>query len=133
MPSKLPYLDQLNIVVSDMDRSLAFYRHLGVEAPKLWRGSSGQQHGSAVGGTVNGFDLEFDSTAFAESWNTGWTGRTDLAGRVVIGFKLPDRTAVDQLYARLTGDGHLGFNLPTMRSGERATQSSRIPMGSPLA
>ena len=104
-----PRIDQLNIVVSDMERSLAFYRRLGVDAPQLWQGPDRQQH---VNTSVNGFALDFDSPAFAAAWNCGWAGRTDLAGRVVVGFKLSDRNAVDRLYAQLTREGHRGLQPP---------------------
>lgn len=104
-----PRIDQLNIVVSDMDRSLAFYRRLGVDTPQLWQGSDSQQH---VNTSVDGFGLDFDSPAFAAAWNRGWAGRTDLAGRVVVGFKVADRNAVDRLYGLLTEDGHRGLQPP---------------------
>jgi catechol 2,3-dioxygenase-like lactoylglutathione lyase family enzyme len=104
-----PQLGQLNIVVSDMERSLAFYRQLGVDVPNIWQGSNGQQHASAASA---GFDLDFDSPAFASAWNRGWAGRSDLAGRVVVGFKVADRATVDRLYAALTSEGHKSLQQP---------------------
>jgi catechol 2,3-dioxygenase-like lactoylglutathione lyase family enzyme len=109
MSTDRPRLDQLNIVVSDMDRSLAFYRLLGVDTPQLSRISDQQQHANA---SVDGFGLDFDSPAFAASWNRGWAGRADLAGRIVIGFKLAGRDEVDRMYAKLTGEGHRGLQHP---------------------
>ncbi|MGH6957943.1 MAG: VOC family protein, partial [Caulobacteraceae bacterium] len=88
------------------------YRLLGVEARDVWQGDNGQQHASGVSATVDGFTLEFDSTAMAAEWNRGWVGRADLAGRVVAGFEVADRSEVDRIYAKLTGEGHRGLQPP---------------------
>ena len=109
MPNEGPKLDQLNIVVSDMAKSLAFYRRLGVEAPNLWQGETGHQHANA---TTDGLALDFDNASFAAVWNQGWKGRTDLAGRVVVGFRVSTRPDVDRLYDQLTGEGHRGLQPP---------------------
>ena len=44
-----PTLDQLNLVSSNLEASVAFYRRLGVETPedRVWRTSSGIHHVSA--------------------------------------------------------------------------------------
>jgi uncharacterized glyoxalase superfamily protein PhnB len=104
-----PQFDQLNIVVSDMDRSLAFYRLLGVDAPNVWKSAGGHQHAGAASGDVS---LGFDNVSFAQVWNQGWKGRTDMAGRVVVGFALASRPEVDELFARLTEAGHRGLQPP---------------------
>ena len=110
MADKL-FLDQLNIVVSDMEKSLAFYRRLGLSIPeKIWSNASGASHARAV--TNNSIDVDFDDAAFAQIWNRGWTGRNDLAGRVVVGFKMPSREAVDLHYADLIAAGYIGLQHP---------------------
>lgn len=110
-----PVLDQLNIVSADPAASLAFYRRLGLEVPdsEVWRTASGPHHVSIRGaGDGDGFDLDLDSTAFAEIWNAGWQGRADLAGRVVLGFRLASREAVDACYADMTAAGYAGLQPP---------------------
>jgi uncharacterized glyoxalase superfamily protein PhnB len=57
-------------------------------------------------------DLDLDSTAFARLWNSGWQGHTNLRGKVVVGFGLPTREAVDATYADLTGAGYVGLQAP---------------------
>ncbi len=106
-----PILDQLNIVSGDMAASIAFYRRLGVEIPDqaIWRTASGAHHASAQDG---GTHLDLDSTAFAQIWNTGWRGRDDLKGRVVVGFRVASRAAVDETYADLTEAGYVGLQAP---------------------
>jgi uncharacterized glyoxalase superfamily protein PhnB len=106
--------DQVNIVGRDPAASVAFYRRLGVEIPeaRVWGTKTGIHHVSALPATKDAADLDIDSAAFAQLWNTGWRGRNDLAGRVVIGFKLETREAVDAAYAEATGAGHQGLQPP---------------------
>jgi catechol 2,3-dioxygenase-like lactoylglutathione lyase family enzyme len=108
-----PKLDQLNIVSGDIEASIAFYRRLGVEIPeeRVWRTASGIHHVSA-GRAESTIDLDLDSIAFSRMWNAGWQGREDLRGRVVVGFSLPSREAVDATYADLTGAGYVGLQAP---------------------
>ena len=97
----------LNLVTTDMAASLDFYRRLGIAVPE------GQD---AAGGHVQlrmpgGFSLELDTAESARLWHAGW--RADPAGvRVVIGFSLPTREAVDRRYAELTSAGHAGRQPP---------------------
>ena len=109
-----PVLNQLNIVSADPEASLAFYRELGVEIPEanVWRTASGVHHVNAADQPEGAIHFDIDSAAFAPHWNSGWRGRRDLAGRVVIGFHLPTRTAVDALYRRMTAAGHCGLQQP---------------------
>ena len=100
MNDERPVLDHMNLVVKDMDATVAFYRRLGLDIPDTepeWQA----HHRAAV--TPNGL-LRFDSYEFAQKWNVGWrTGNTGGAG--VIGFRLSSREAVDELYEELTNAG----------------------------
>ena len=103
-----PILDQLNIVVSDMERSAAFYRILGLEVPEgvpEWA----PHHRSAV--HPGGIDLDLDSEAFARRWDAG-IDQTGPTPRVVIGFRMASREAVDDTYERLTRAGFRGQQVP---------------------
>jgi uncharacterized glyoxalase superfamily protein PhnB len=113
MDRAVPKLDQLNIVSGNIEASIAFYRRLGVEIPeeRVWRTASGIHHVSASE-TESSIDLDLDSTAFARMWNAGWQGSADLRGKVVVGFALPSRDAVDAIYADLTGAGYVGLQAP---------------------
>jgi uncharacterized glyoxalase superfamily protein PhnB len=115
MTSVQPKFDQVNIVSADPEASLKFYRLLGIEIPEesVWRTQTGIHHASAKATAdeqAPGFDI--DSSAFAQKWNSGWSGRDDLKGRVVVGFHLPSRNGVDELYGKLTGAGHAGLQAP---------------------
>ena len=50
--------------------------------------------------------------AFAQCWNIGWKGRTDLRGRVVVGFQVPTRTDVDDVFRDMIGAGYRGLQEP---------------------
>jgi uncharacterized glyoxalase superfamily protein PhnB len=109
--------NQLNIVSGDPAASIEFYRLLGAEIPDdsngIWRTSTGIHHVSVrKPGKEAGYDLDIDSTAFAQVWNTGWRGRDDLRGRVVVGFGVPSREAVDEIYAKITAAGYVGLQAP---------------------
>jgi catechol 2,3-dioxygenase-like lactoylglutathione lyase family enzyme len=103
-----PVLDQLNIVVTDMEQSATFYRLLGLEVPEgppEWA----PHHRSAV--QPEGIDLDLDSEVFAGRWDTG-IGPATVKPRVVIGFRMPSRDAVDSTYKRLTEAGFQGQQVP---------------------
>jgi uncharacterized glyoxalase superfamily protein PhnB len=60
---------------------------------------------------AGGFSLELDTAGSARLWHAGW--RADPASaRVVIGFSLPTREAVDERYAELTSAGYAGRQPP---------------------
>ena len=104
-------LDQLNLVVRDMDETLAFYRRLGVEIPEniVWRTDTGAHHVDLE--MPGGFSLDFDSEGLARAYNDGWHART-TAERTLIGFKVETREAVDERYADLVGAGYKGLQPP---------------------
>ena len=107
-----PVLDQLNLVVRDMDRAIAFYRALGMALPDdaIWRTDSGAHH--VVMRMPDGFELALDSYALAETYNAGWRTVAGSGSRAVVGFRLADAEAVDATYASLTALGHEGVQPP---------------------
>ncbi len=112
MTEEKPILDQVNLVVSDMEATLAFYRRLGLDIPDdvVWRSESGAHHVTVT--MPNGVDLEFDSVELAKRYNAGWRAPGAGGSRGVLGFKLPSRDDVDVRYAQLTGTGYAGRQPP---------------------
>lgn len=104
MPAYQPVLDQLNLVVADMDASVAFYRRLGLTVDA----APGAQHVAVR--MASGMLLELDAAGFVPQWDSGWNGA--VGGSSVIGFALPTRAAVDEVYAELTAAGHRGRQPP---------------------
>lgn len=94
----------IEIVASDLDRSLAFYRLLGLDVPN----PDGPHVEVDLPG---GGKLAFDTEETIAGVHHGWTAPTQ-AGRVVIGFELNAPDAVDALYEKLTGAGHSGVLAP---------------------
>jgi catechol 2,3-dioxygenase-like lactoylglutathione lyase family enzyme len=90
-------LPQINIVVRDMPRSIAFYRLLGVsidEPPAEWAAWA-PHHVNGV--AANGVRVELDSVAFAKQWNPGLDA---------------SRGEVDEVHARVTAAGHRSHKDP---------------------
>ncbi len=81
-------LTQLNIVASDMARTLAFYRRLGwsIATPTA-------DH--AVAHLANGLSVEFDTREFVRVWDSEYQGGS--GGTTVIGIGVRSRAAVDAL------------------------------------
>jgi predicted lactoylglutathione lyase len=92
-------LDQINLVVSDVPASRAFYGRLGLDFGNAHEPVWDNHHVSARSGAA--VDVDLDSTSFANQWNTGWPGGPG----VVLGFKVSSREAVDELVATLAGAG----------------------------
>jgi uncharacterized glyoxalase superfamily protein PhnB len=96
----MPYqaaFTQLNLVSRNMAATLAFYRRLGVAT----EGGPDDHH--VEGRLADGLVIEWDSEAGVRTWDSGWAGRS--GGSTVLGFSLPSRDAVDEMYAELTGAG----------------------------
>jgi uncharacterized glyoxalase superfamily protein PhnB len=107
MTEQAPDLHMLNLVVADMTTSLDFYRRLGVAAAAGAQPSGGHLQLRMP----SGFSLELDTAQSARHWHAGW--RADPStGRVVIGFSLPTRQAVDDRYDELTSAGYQGRQPP---------------------
>ncbi len=103
-----PILNQFNLVVSDMEATVAFYRRLGLTIPDVDGAWPNNHRSPAMPG---GIDLDFDTVEFAREWDQGWTARPG-GGMGVLGFAVESREAVDALYADLTGGGYAGQQPP---------------------
>jgi predicted lactoylglutathione lyase len=96
-----PFL--LNFVVTDLGKSIGFYRDLGwdVSAP------TGPH---AVVNFLTGIRIELDQSAFADLWNSSNPGTG--GGRAVISVPVPERDDVDALWHLMTGRGHASRQRP---------------------
>jgi uncharacterized glyoxalase superfamily protein PhnB len=101
-----PTFDQINVVVRNMPAMIEFYRQLGLDIADTdpeWA----EHHRNAS--APAGFDMDLDSQAFASQWNQGWPAG---ASGTVIGFRVTERSTVDELYERLTSAGYQGQQAP---------------------
>jgi catechol 2,3-dioxygenase-like lactoylglutathione lyase family enzyme len=112
MTDARPLLNQLDLVVGDIDATVAFYRRLGLDIPEraIWRTASGAHHCDLD--LPNGLHLHFDSPELAKAFNAGWQESAGGGSRTVIGFALPSRAAVDERYAELIAAGYRGRQPP---------------------
>ncbi|MDQ6698499.1 MAG: VOC family protein [Actinomycetota bacterium] len=101
-----PILNQVNLVVSDMEAAVAFYRRLGVAVPDADPAWDDDHRAATMPG---GVELDLDSARSVKMWDKGWPA--DRRGPVV-GFSVPTREAVDETYAELIGAGVKGQQPP---------------------
>ena len=101
-----PILDQLNLVVSDMTRSIDFYRAIGLDIPDstVWSTDTGAHH--VVMKMPDGFELALDSHALAEDYNAGWRPFEGEGNRSVMSFRYADAEEVDRVFEHIVALGH---------------------------
>lgn len=99
-------LDAIGIVVADMARALAFYRHLGLDVPD---GADAEGHAEATlpGGLRIMWDTEESVRSFDPSWSApSGSPRTSLA------FACEDASEVDRLHTDLVAAGYASQREP---------------------
>jgi catechol 2,3-dioxygenase-like lactoylglutathione lyase family enzyme len=104
-----PVLNQINLVVKDMARTVAFYRRLGLTVEEAARPEWARHHATAL--LPNGVRLELDSIAFARQWNPGLRRPAGGAGGVIF-FGVPMPNDVDRLFEDMTGAGYASQTTP---------------------
>ena len=91
-------LDVIGIVVSDIERSAAFYRRLGIPFDAA---AGAEDHAEAeLGG---GMRLMLDNEELIKTIVPDWSAAG--AGRITLAVSLPTPADVDQVYAELAADG----------------------------
>lgn len=103
--NKKPILDQINIVSADLEKSLRFYDLLGVQRSNVFRDETDRPV-HVNGAQEDGLVLDLDHIDFAQGWNAGWKGNPGISGRVVVGFRLASREAVDEQAEELAAAGY---------------------------
>ena len=90
----------VEIATKDLQRSLDFYRLLGLDVP--------EPDGPHVEvGLPGGNKLAFDKEEIIAGMHPGWTPPTQ-PGRVALAFALSEPSEVNALFERLTAAGHPG-------------------------
>jgi catechol 2,3-dioxygenase-like lactoylglutathione lyase family enzyme len=117
-----PKLDFFGIVVSDMARSVAFYRRLGLEFPA---GAENEQHVEAAlpGGMRYALDTEEFIHAFDPEWERPSGGHAGGGA-----FRCESSEEVDRVYRELLDAVPRPTRNRGTRSGASATRSSRTRM-----
>lgn len=112
MNDRRPVFDLVDLVVRDMDATLAFYRRLGLDIPEssVWRTASVGHHVDVH--FPGGLGLHFDSEPLAQAFDAGWPKDAGKGTKAIIGFSVATRDAVDERYADLVAAGYAGRQAP---------------------
>jgi catechol 2,3-dioxygenase-like lactoylglutathione lyase family enzyme len=97
-------LNAIGIVVSDLERSIRFYRLLGLDVPE----TPGEGHVETT--LPNGTRLMFDTEEIIKSFRPEWT-RT-AGNQLALAFECGGPAEVDALYARVVEAGFHGEKEP---------------------
>jgi catechol 2,3-dioxygenase-like lactoylglutathione lyase family enzyme len=97
----------LELVVSDMAATLAFYRRLGLEVPAE---ADHQPHVDVELG--DGMRLAWDTEETIRSFDPGWSPPSGGGHRVALAFACDSPADVDAAWADLTGAGYEGHLAP---------------------
>lgn len=99
----MPELNAIGIVASDVERSVAFYRLLGVELSEI-----GEGHLEAK--LPSGIRLMLDSEDVIRSFRPDWT--REAGNQLALAFACSSPGEVDELYERVTSAGFDGEKEP---------------------
>lgn len=97
-------LNAIGIAVSDLRRSVDFYRLLGADLPE----DPAEGHVEAT--MPNGMRLMFDAEEVIRSFSPNWTRAT--GNQVSLAFECASPAEVDEVYARVVAAGFEGEQEP---------------------
>jgi catechol 2,3-dioxygenase-like lactoylglutathione lyase family enzyme len=117
-------LNAAGIVVSEMARSIGFYRLLGLDVPE----TPGEGHVEAS--QPNGFRLLLDSEETVRSFQPDWTRAT--GNQLGLAFECASAAEVDEVYAGVTGAGFEGEKEPWDAFWGQRYAQLRDPDGVPV-
>ena len=100
----MPGLSALGIVVSDMARSIGFYRLLGLDVPET------PDEGHVDTFLPNGVRFMLDSEETIRSFRPDWARET--GNQLALAFECWSAAEVDELYERVTSAGFDGEKEP---------------------
>ena len=118
----MPQLNAIGIVASDLARSLAFYRTLGVEVP------DGDGHVETA--FPNGLRLMFDSEDVIHGFEPEWSRAT--GNQTSLAFECSSPAEVDEVFARVVAAGFEGHKEPWDAFWGQRYAQLRDPDGVPV-
>ncbi len=124
MSHAVPQLNALGIVVTDMARSIEFYRLLGLDVPET------PDEGHVDTFLPNGVRLMFDTEEVIRSFRADWSRRA--GNQIGIALECESPAEVDELYGRVTGAGFDGEKEPWDAFWGQRYAQLRDPNGVPV-
>ena len=100
----MPQLNAVGIVVSDMARSIDFYRVLGLDVPE----TADEGHLDAF--LPSGVRFMLDTEEVVHSFRPDWT--RERGNQLSLAFECGSSAEVDEVYARVTAAGFHGEKEP---------------------
>jgi catechol 2,3-dioxygenase-like lactoylglutathione lyase family enzyme len=100
----VPKLNAVGIVVSDMAESIRFYRLLGLDVPET------PDEGHVDAFLPSGVRFMLDSEETVKSFRPDWERQT--GNQLGLALECASPAEVDEVYARVTGDGFHGEKEP---------------------
>jgi uncharacterized glyoxalase superfamily protein PhnB len=100
----MPQLNAIGIVVSDMARSISFYRLLGLDMPE----TPDEDHVETF--LPNGVRFMLDEEKMVMSFRPDWT--REKGNQLAIAFECESPAQVDEIYAQATAAGFHGEKEP---------------------
>lgn len=101
-----PHFDLIGLVVTDMGRTLEFYRRLGLPVPA---GAEDEPHVEIT--LAGGLRLAWDTVETIRGFDPGYTPPSG-GPRAGLAFRCAEPAEVDRWYADLTAAGHHGHLPP---------------------
>jgi catechol 2,3-dioxygenase-like lactoylglutathione lyase family enzyme len=120
----MPHVTATGIVVSDMARSIAFYRALGMDVPET------PDEGHVETFLPNGVRFMLDSEDVIRSFDSEWARQT--GNQISIAFECGSAAEVDETYARIVGAGFHGEKEPWDAFWGQRYAQLRDPDGVPV-
>src|SRR5918997_35143 len=96
----MPQLNAIGIVVSDMERSIRFYRLLGLDVPET------PDEGHVETFLPNGVRFMLDQEEVVRSFRPDWS--REQGNQLAIAFECSSAAEVDELYRRVSDAGFRG-------------------------
>ncbi len=120
----MPQLNALGIVVSDMARSIRFYRLLALDVPDT------PDEGHIDTFLPNGVRFMLDTEDVVRSFRPEWTRET--GNQLGLAFECESPAQVDEVYARVTAAGFAGEKEPWDAFWGQRYAQLRDPDGVPV-
>ncbi|MEO5952200.1 MAG: VOC family protein, partial [Chloroflexia bacterium] len=98
-------LDMVGLTVNNMAESLAFYKLLGLEVPKV---PEGEDYAEVI--TPEGYRVSWNTVEMIKGIDPDW--KEPVGQRIGLAFKCSSPAEVDELYNKATAAGYHGHKEP---------------------